>query len=261
MDRVSWSPRTMWRTRLAAIIAASCLALSGCAQYQELQAIPPGKQVNLVVVAPEVKAPEADTKGEAMGKTAVAGAGAGMAAGAVGAAGASVACGPWVVFCIVPFAIIGAGAGLVVGGVAGAAIGAIEGLPAEKAEELNAYYVEHIGERDLRAELQRAFLDNGGTQWGSGGAGATTDITLSLDTLYVTQSKGEELMLVVGANMVVSNGPGKANRTKTYQYRVRSEQQNVDWWLADEGTNVSKAFDESMNRIGDQVVRTLEAGL
>jgi len=254
-------PQNSWRTRMAAIISASCLALSGCAQYQELQAMPPGKQINLVAIAPNIKPPDADSKGEAMGKNAAAGAGAGMAAGAVGAAGASVACGPWVVFCIVPFAIIGAGAGLVVGGVTGAAIGAVEGLPAEKAEELNAYYVEHIGQLDLRAELQRAFLNNGGTQWNTAGAGSETDVTLSLDTLYVSQFKGEELMLVVGTSMVVSEGPGKSERTKTYRYRVNSEQQHVDWWLADEGANVRKAFDESMNRIGDQVVRTLEAGL
>ena len=254
-------PQNIWQTRMAAIISTSCLALSGCAQYQELQAMPPGKQVNLVAIAPNIKPPDADSKGEAMGKNAAAGAGAGMVAGAGAGLMGSMACGPLIFICAPAGLIVGAGAGLIVGGVYGTATGAMEGLPAEKAEELNAYYVEHIGQLDLRAELQRAFFDNGGTQWNTVGAGSQTDVTLSLDTLYVSQFKGEELMLVVGTSMVVSEGPGKSERTKTYRYRVNSEQQHVDWWLADEGANVRKAFDESMNRIGDQVVRTLEAGL
>lgn len=261
MDRVDYVPRTVWRTRLAVAIAASCLVVSGCAQYQELQAIPPGKQVNLVTIAPDIKPPEADSKGELAAKGAAVGAGAGMVVGAGAGLMGSIACGPLIFICAPAGLIVGAGAGLIVGGVYGTAAGAIAGLPAEKADKLNDYYVEHIGELDLRAELQRAFLNNGGTQWGSGGAGATTDITLSLDTLYVAQSNGEELMLVVGVGMVVSDGSGKADRTKTYRYQVNSAQQHVDWWLADEGANIRKAFDESMNRIGDQVVRTLEAGL
>lgn len=254
-------PRKAWPTRLAAVIVASCLVVSGCAQYQELEALPPGKQINLVVVAPDVRAPEAASKGEATGAGAVVGAGTGMAAGAVGAAPAAAICGPLIIYCVFPVMVIGAAAGLVVGGIGGAAIGAVVGLPAEKADALNAYYVEHIGERNLQDELQRAFLDNGGSQWTSGAAGSTTDVTLSLDTLYVTQSKGEELVLIVGANMVVSDGPGKADRTKTYRYRISSDKQPVDWWLEDEGANIRRAFDAGMNTIGDQVVRTLEAGL
>lgn len=253
--------QNIWRTRMAAVITSSCLVVSGCAQYQELEAQPPGKQVNLVAIAPDIKPPEADSKGELAAKAGAVGAGAGMVVGAGAGLMGSIACGPLIFICAPAGLIVGAGAGLIVGGVYGTTAGAVAGLPADKAEKLNAYYVEHIGELDLRSELRKAFVNNGGSQWATSGTDPKTDVTLSLDTLYVAQSNGEELMLVVGVGMVVSDGPGKNDRTKTYRYRASSAQQHVDWWLADEGANVRMAFDANMNRIGDQIVRTLEIGL
>jgi hypothetical protein len=242
------------------IAGLTALALAGCAsqpQFLSLQRLPAGQTIELVVAVPSIAPAKVDGDGEALGKGAAQGAGGGAAMGAAAALPYSIVCGPLILVCAPALALMGAGGGAIVGVIGGTVGGAIRGLPPEKAARLETIIGTTVGALDVEQTLRSEFQLNNQQNWHVLKQPTTPQITVGVEAIYIDQLRKNELTLQTVTSLVVRYGPEDRAVTKKILFKVASEPDHIDHWIAGEGANLKHAVTAGLAESMRQIVVVL----
>lgn len=223
-------------------------ALTGCASqdYASFRAIPAGTVVQVNTSETRADMPNVRSTGESAGRYAAVGMGKGAAGGAAVGFQIGLACGPFVIICGPVLAIAGAGAGIVVGGIGGSIVGAVKGLPKEKADAFEALIESTMAENDPSQALRDKFAALGGEHWtiaDPDSADVTPDATVTIDlgAFWLQQFKDNELELHIQSTMAINYG---ADKTRTFLFNYQSKTRNIDEWIDTQ----NKVFEQEVNK-------------
>ena len=225
-------------TRSVALLAATAL-ISACASTPTettSRSVPLGSDIRVTGIEPDVKTPNAKTAGEAVAggvvvgaaKAALLGAGAGIMMG--------FGCGPLLEICIPVGAVVGLAGGAIFGAVAGGVTNAMRALPKDKAEALEAIMTAMIVDFSGSQKLVEEFKAQSNDRWTLTEAGASTEITLGIEGLFIEQGTKDSLAVKLVTSMVVSHGPGELDTAERILFTY-VRQHHVDYWIEDDGAN------------------------
>lgn len=237
------------RDPMPALILLATAALTGCASqpdYASFRAIPAGTVVQVNASETRADMPNVRSTGESAGKYATVGMGKGAAGGAAAGFQIGLACGPFVIICGPVLAIAGAGAGIVIGGIGGSIVGAVKGLPKEKADAFEAIIESTLAENDPSQALRDKFAALGSEQWtiadpGSADVSPEATVTINLGAFWLQQFKDNELEVHIQSTMAIHYG---ADKTRTFLFNYQSETRNIDEWIDTQ----DKVFEQEVNK-------------
>ena len=225
-------------TRSVALLTAATL-ISACASAPTetiLRSVPLGSDIRVTGIEPEVETPNVKTAGEAVVGGAVVGAAGGALIGAGAGFMMGFACGPLFVIC----GPIGAVGGIAGGAIFGAAVGsvthAMRALPKDKAEALEVIMTATIVDFSGSQKLVEEFKAQSNDRWTITEAGASIEITLGIEGLFLEQGTKDSLVVKLVTSMVVSHGPGELDTTERMLFTY-VRQHHIDYWIEDDGAN------------------------
>jgi len=219
-------------------LALTLVLASGCAMFGGSDPVPPFATVAVVARGQS----EMDLEADDTTKSALVGGGAGAVSGAVigGAALGTAAVGSG------PFALIAV------------VIGGLQGLPAEKAEEVTRVLAGLAQTRDFPEELRsaveaavpagrRATLDQ-----------AEARAILQFTELGLEQHLSDAVSIRTRAKMNLEWGPSLEDPdSRSYDYEYQTPERHVDEWLAENGAAFAAAFTETIDAIAGQMSRDI----
>jgi len=233
---------------------------TGCAGHVPVQPVADGTRIHVSTPESKVKAPDAKSAGESVGKGAAAGAGLGAGAGASGGFVASMACGPFFVICAPIMAGGGAAVGLIVGGTAGTVQGARLALPGDKADALDAIIAATIEEVGLSQRLDNEFRDQNADFWAISNAEEDIQVTLKLESFSIEQFAEDNLALHMSSTMVVRYGTEKGETADKVLFTYTGPRRHVDHWLENDGENFRAEIANAYKSNARQMIGTLRYG-
>ena len=245
------------KNNILLLIFMAALVISGCASTQvathaQLMPLNEGSPIHVVIEIEGVLPPDALDAIEATG--------AGVKSGAIGGAGlgmyASQGCGPFFFICLPVTTIIGAVGGTIIGGGVGAAIA----LPEDKAIVLEQIVKEYLGKESISENVLTEFERQQKGRWIMVEEDARVKVTLGIESLIFDQFSGEKLLIRLTSNMVVSYGPGAADKTKRILLKAESEKHHVDYWMAANGTTLKAELTALFQENSRQIIGILNQG-
>lgn len=245
---------------LAPILGLGLVITPGCAMLKG-----PAPEPEFVTVAIVTRGQsDIDLEADSTTDSALVGGGAGaVGAGLVGAGtGAAVgaATGPFAPAAIpIGAAVFGAFAAAA-GATTGLVVGALQGLPEEKAEQVTQILVVLAEGRDFQGELRSSVESSvpEGRRATSGRADATA--VLQLSEIELEQHMSDVISLHMEAAMTLEWRPeGQALRSKSYDYVYDTPERHVDQWLLDDGKAFDVAFTGGIDDIARRMLRDIKS--
>jgi hypothetical protein len=248
-----------------ALATSSALALAllltpGCAMFRGAEPEPSFEKVAVLSGGQT----EVDLEADDTVKSALVGGGGGAVGGGIVGAGAGAAVGAAAGGGMLSpaTAVIGAGVvggmGAAAGATVGAVIGGLQGLPAQKAEQVTRILAGLAQTRDFQEELRsavetalpeerRAPLDQ-----------ADARATLQLTELELEQHLHDAVSVRLRARMDLQwDLELEKPHSRTTKYEYETPEQHVDAWLAENGAAFAAGFDQGIDTIARQMARDI----
>jgi hypothetical protein len=239
-------------------LALTLVLASGCAMFGGSDPVPPFATVAVVARGQS----EMDLEADDTTKSALVGGAGGALGGAVVGAGTGavvgLGSGPFAPVMVPATAAAGAVIGAGAGATLGAVIGGLQGLPAEKAEEVTRVLAGLAQTRDFPEELRsaveaavpagrRATLDQ-----------AEARAILQFTELELEQHLSDAVSIRTRAKMNLEWGPNlEEPDSRSYDYEYQTPERHVDEWLAENGAAFAAGFTETIDAIAGQMSRDI----
>jgi hypothetical protein len=244
-------PRWMFRINRRTICATVWLGmLGGCSTPPQITPIRRDESVAIVVVRSPQGNGVIEISNQALGNDTAVGAGSGAVVGGL----YGLTCGPLALFCVP----LGALAGAIYGTVGGAAVGVTGALSEENAALVRDRLSRVQQSHDLLNELRKNVTDSARKRWNLSVDPSATVVTVELQDMRVTSTRGERVGLTVRVLVTVrpsGSPPQTAPKQMLYEYVGAFSSLAV--WL-DEGSDLlDTSLSSATQQIATQIVSEL----